>query len=229
MLTKATIKIVQALVYLSHNLLFLIPFKFNSKFVYIHNRCGSFKAFNKYIWPLILLISLSITIFEFAYFCLVDSEKNLVIILYHGALLIVKSGISIAYVLFNIKGLAFCQLFNVIFCNSIQRKTNALDNRSTNTRSQDDVIFTLLLAICAVFLLGAYFVGVPTISYLIPCLHKTPLTTWLIGDCKGMQFRVLICMIQFTFLLPIGPIGALWTTSTFASIKYINKMMANLE
>lgn len=225
MLTKATIEIFQGLVYLSHNLLLLIPIKFNSKYVHLQNNSRLYTNFNKYIWPPILYISLGLTIFEFCYFCMVEWQTNLVILLYHGTLLFTKSSFLIAYIVYNTAGFEFCQLFNAVFYISYKKQ---ISKSPKETKIHDDARFALMLAGCAVSVIALHSILVPTISLVLPCLHKSPFTLLLFGDCHSLSFRVLVYLMNVALMFLNGPLGAFFVISTYATINCINKILTNI-
>lgn len=119
MLTKATIESVQFIIYLCHKLA-VVPIRFkNLTCVCNHTSWNFHTILNLMIWPVILLISLILTIFELSYFSLADIQIHLIILLYHGSILVMKIGASIAFLVYNTAPHNVCQLFNaviVFFC-----------------------------------------------------------------------------------------------------------------
>lgn len=228
MLPKATIETFQVLVYISHNLLTLIPIKFSSKFLHLDNSPRISKRFTKIVWQLILQISLTITIFEFSYFCIADSQINLVILLYHGLLVIAKSAALIVHTSFSKAGLQICQLFNAIIYKSVGNRTNLLFKRTIGKSNNDVFVFSLLLASCCVFIIILYSLLFPLISFLLPCLHKTPLSIW-VGNCNSTPIRSLTFFINLIFMLPVGLLGALLFFTSCATIKCIYDMLSTME
>lgn len=228
MLTKATIETFQGLVYLSHNIFILIPIKFSSKFLHLQNNSKITKMVIKFIWPPILQISLAMTVFEFSYFCIADSQINLVIFLYHGTLLVTKSAAIIVQSSFSKAGLQFCQLFNAIITISVKKRATLLDLCTTAKSNNDDFLFSLLLATCSVFLVIFYSLFLPIISFLLPCLHKTPISAW-VGNCNSSTVRALTFLINLIFMLPLGLLGALLVFTSCAAIKCIFNRLSGME
>ncbi len=146
MFSKATIEIIRGLVYLSHSILLLTPIELSLKSFCVHKSGKLYNVFNTFVWPLILPLSLSLTVFDIYYFSTLAPQANLLILLYHGSLLISKLSALIAYVAFNTLGYEFCQLFNAIFYTSFRKQTHILYKRPLNNEQKDDKFFTLLIA-----------------------------------------------------------------------------------
>lgn len=208
MLSKATTQIIRGLVFITHNMLLLIPIQFKSQFFHLHNNSRLYQKFSQIVWPTILIISLTQTLFEFCHFCLVDLQKNLVTLLYHGTIFVAKSALLTAYVTFNLSGLEFCQLFNAIFQASTKKQPHRFHKRSISPVNADDILFTILLLSSAVYIVVLWIVVLPAISFLLPCLHKSPLTIWF-GSWNDLQFRIFIYFLNLIFALRNGSIGAL--------------------
>ncbi len=225
---NATLKIFKALVFLSHNIFLLTPIQSNLKSFRLQTSCKLYRIFSNFVWPLIIPTSLGITIFEFCYFCTLESPINLIMLLYHGTLIISKSSACIGFFVFKTSSLEFCQLLNAIFFTSFGTHKQVSQKRPIRKETGSNILFPFLLAGVAVFLLFFYFVAIPTITLMVPCFHKTPLTFWL-GNCNTVRFRIVVSVLNFIFMIPIGSLGAMGTCCLCASTYCINKSLKRMK
>ncbi len=220
MLTKAVLEILQGLTYLSHNLLIILPIKCSHlKFSFVSPRSGFKNVLTDIFWPLVILCSLTLTVYELSYFVFGNEQRNLRIILYHGIFLSIRLPVAIWYFAMKTTPNEFCQMFNAVVTLS---KVKLGITSKAKARQTDDLAFVILLLSTVGFLLGFHLVAAPISSVLLSCYHGVPILTWVFGNCSSRLYGLFIYFLILLVGLPIGSIGSLVSISSYLTIRCVD-------
>lgn len=149
MLTKANIESIQVFVSLCYKIAIVLM-----RFQYLTFVCNrtSCREMYRIIWPITLFISLILTIFGIDYYRQ-NSEINLIVLLWHWSMFVIKITSLIVYIVYSTQPFEFCQLFNAVIVLSIKRRAMLVKIQSSKSLYKDNMVFSILLIGCALFMI----------------------------------------------------------------------------
>ncbi len=172
----------------------------------------------RYKWCLFLILSLLLTFYDLYHSIFSFRRLNLVRIVYHLFLLLVKTATITVSIVFDEKSCEICKLLNSLTYLSfkiINRKPSKLFQIVYNTGTFGFGIFYLFFT--------------PLVAIAFPCTHTSPLVRIFFTDCNSTVFRVLICFTQFAFMLPVSAIGSTGYSLLLLTLSDLSRNLENLR
>ncbi len=154
------------------------------------------------IWWLFLLFSFLVTSHDLCLSLMVNDTKNLVRIMYHTFMLIIKTASTAFVFVFQDKPTEICNLLN---CLSQQSSQTFNSKASTNNKRSSMILVLLWISTFEVFTF--YLFIIPLFAMALPCAHDSPMVKFLFSDCSSIIFRFTIFITQFLFMLPVSAIA----------------------
>lgn len=224
MSSKTVIRIISNSFWLSSSklCLFSLQIKYYSGNLYVkYQRTSSHSI---YFWRIFLIFSWLITAFELYCSLNCSRKKNLVKILYHFYLFIIKIACIAIAVAYQTKTQDIAQLLNCLW----QKKSTFLIYKPTARSDAQNKLFTFSLVICTFGLFVFYLLFYPAIAFVLPCLHDNPLLHLLHICFSTTLFRLVVYFIQFAFMLPVAAMCISTTPVLLVALYEINKKLDNL-
>ncbi len=166
-------------------------------------------------WLLVQIISLTQTFLELFFVILHTKTKNLIVLLYIGLQFITKLTVIFWFQLCSSQAPA---LNIVLRC--IVNRNNVITKSPVSK-----VLYTILLFTVA-NVITVTMVMFPIVTFTLPCMHDSPIVTFVYGHCSTILFRVIISATTFLFMIPCAKYGALMSALFWLSLVKLNKFMA---
>lgn len=220
-----TAQVLQACFWFAGSKLSIIPLKCSN----VSNSRVKFEHFvvrplYRYIWWIFFIFSIIITFYDLYHSFTYYKTINLVRIVYHIFLLLVKTATTIMAFVFQGQSSDICTLLIVLSHQSSQMLRNKC---SASHKNQLNIFIIFLWT--STFGVGVFHLIItPSFEIAFPCLHNNPLVPILFSDCTSPLFRITVYLIQILFMLPVSAISITVYSMVFVILSEITNKLKNL-
>lgn len=186
--------------------------------------CLVIKPLVRYIWRIFLICSLLITSYDLHHSFNDFETKNLVQIVYHIFMLLVKTASTIITFVFQEKSCEICKLLNNLF----QKNSQNIHIKIPAVQIKRFRILSLLLWPIITGVVVFYLFIIPIFAIAFPCVHNSPLVQNLFSDCTSLIFRITIGLIQFLFMLPVSAMATSSSATILVTISELTRTLRKL-
>lgn len=180
----------------------------------------------KYFWLATVFVSLAMSLVDFGLSVnnSAPDSQNLILVVYHGFLLLAKFSTYSSIYIFNTNSIEIVHLFNCLY----KRASFVRLRKSKYKKESKSNRFPVFLVVCAASLCIFFLLFLPTVALLLPIIYETEFNRWHIASCKVKWIRIYLFMTQFLFCLPISAFAPLFSTSCLLTLKVLWESLENL-
>ncbi len=184
----------------------------------------------KCTWAIFQTMSIIFTISELYYNLFGTKSKSLLTILYHAFLLTSKVGCATYLCIFCTQTSALLQFFNCM-CkqpHGVVIAPNFKKPRERNWQRENLILIVLMGCVINIFVFFEIFI--PVVVLIIPCLHDSPATNFLIRfPCTSISFRIISSFIKAIEMVPLYITSSSVACTTLVTLDEISNNFENLR
>ncbi len=178
----------------------------------------------QYRWLLFFLFSFLVTCYDLFCSWPLSKTRNLVRIIYHIFLLLIKIASMVLAYVFQTK----CTYISMLINNFFHQKSKTTGGKLLVRHQKRANIFLVYLWTSTFVVFIFYLFITPTFSIFVPCLHDSGFVQIVFSDCKSIIFRTAIWFAQFSFMVPVSAMASTGFSMVFLTLSELDRSMKAL-